>query len=200
MNTALSRAGAGLGAVALVAAMSACSSSAKKSSSSTPAAKTTSAANSSAPASSSTATTDYANLLISASDIPVPGVKEGTPAAPPQGKGTTVAFTADGNRRVGDTIVVLDSAELATSAAAASVNAAKQQVTSPEVTTAPVGDGGTAIRGTTSTGAVAVLIWRQGRAVIVLEFDSAADDPVPTSVIQTVATKQDSLVKAGLPA
>jgi hypothetical protein len=201
LPTPLSRSVAAFAAIALVATMSACSSSAKKGSApKTSAAGASSPKTSSVSAPSSAATTDYTNLLIAASDVPVPGVTAGTPAAPPQGKGATVSFTATGNRTLGDTIIVFDSAAQATSAAAASVDAAKAQVTSPEVTNAPIGNGGTAIRGTASTGAVALLIWREGRAVIVLEFDSPASDLVPTSVIQAVATKQDELVKAGLPA
>jgi hypothetical protein len=205
LHTAISRSAAGLGAVALVATVSACSSSAKKAPTSTSTSSSTSASTSasetsSAPAPSSSSTIDYKSLLLTAADVPVPGVTEGTPAAPPQGKGATVAFTASGNRTLGDNVIVFDSAAQATSAAAASVNAAKAQVKSAEVTAAPIGNGGTAIRGTASTGAVALLIWREGRAVIVLEFDSPANDPVPTSLIQTIAIKQDQLVKTGLPA
>ena len=148
--------------------------------------------------SSSAAATDYTSLLIAPSDIPVPGVTEGTPSAPPQGTGVTVAFTADGGRSVGDTIVILPDAATAQSAVQTAVAAAKQGVTGAEVTAAPIGGGGTAIRGTTSEGAVAILIFSEGKALVVLQFQSGANDPVPTDVIQQVATAQDSKIKSGL--
>ncbi len=212
MHIALTRLGTGLGVLTLAATLAACSSSGKAKSSSTTAStgSTSSAAAASQPASASASTSapgssaasggNLASVLISASDIPIPGFTEGTPQATPQGKGATVAFTAAATKRtIGDTVVVLNSTAQATAAATASLSAAKGQITGAQVSAAPIGDGGTAIRGTASGQEAAVLVWREGRSVIVLEFASAAGDPVPTSVIQTVATKQDAKVKTGIP-
>jgi hypothetical protein len=199
-----SRVVVGLVAASCAIALSACSSSSDGGSGATTKA-TTSAATSTAastPADTTTSpatTTDYTSLLIEASDIPVPGFEKGEPQSPPQGTGTTVAFTGEGGRTLGDTILVLPSAADAATAAASSVEAAKSSVTDAEVSDAPIGDGGTAIRGTSASGAVALLIFSQGRAVVVLEFDSDAADPVPTDVIQQVATAQSAKITSGLP-
>jgi hypothetical protein len=194
----------GLGAVSLAFSLAACSSSGGGSAKSTAAnspsgttATSSSETTSSAPTDTTSATTtDYSTLLIAASDIPIPGFQMGTPATPPGGVGTTVAFTGDGGRTLGDTILVLPSADAAKTAAASSVQAAKTTVTGAEVSDAPIGDGGTAIRGSGGSGSVAVLVFSEGKAVVVMEFDSAANDPVPTDVIQQVATAQDGKIKS----
>lgn len=196
----------GLGVVSLAFSLAACSSSGGGSDATTSAGSRTTASSaadttSSAPTdttSSPATTTDYSTLLIAASDIPIAGFQRGTPATPPQGTGTTVAFTGEGGRTVGDTILVLPSAAEAQTVSASTIAAAKTGVTGAEVTTAPIGDGGTAIRGTGSGGEVAVLVFSEGKAVVVLEFDSAAGDPVPTDVVQAVATAQDTKIKSGL--
>lgn len=187
-----------VGIAALAVTLAACSSSKAKTTTSTPAGKTGA---SSAPTSTSTTatTTDYTSLLLNAADIPVPGVAKGSPTAAPQGTGATVAFTATGGRTVGDTVIVLPTAAAAQTAAHSSVAAAKQHIAGATSSVAPIGAGGTAIRGTSASGAVAVLIFTEGKALIVLEFDSKATDPVPTTVIQQVATAQDTKVKSGLP-
>lgn len=212
MHLAPARLGTGLGVLTLAVTLAACSSSGKaKSASSTTANATTSSAAASSPAASASAPTsapgssaasggNLASVLISASDIPIPGFTKSTPQATQQGKGASVAFIAAATKRtIGDTVVVLGSSAQATTAAAASVSAAKAQITSAQVSAAPIGDGGTAIRGTSSGQEIAALVWREGKALIVLEFMSPAGDPVPTSVIQTVATRQDAKVKAGIP-
>lgn len=160
---------------------------------------TTSAGSQSSPT-GSPSTTDYSNLLIAATDIPVPGFTEATPSTPPNGTGVTASYTSSDNSRVlGDTVLVFPAISAATTAAQASITAAKAGVTSAQVSTAPIGAGGTAIRGTSAEGAVAIVVFTEGRAEVVLQFDSPANDPVPTSVVQQVATKQDGLIKTNLP-
>ena len=188
-----SRALIGAGAAALAVSLAACSSSSSGGSSTEPTNSTTPTS-----AVSSPSTTDYTSLLLTASDVPLPGVKAGTAAAPPQGSGGTVAFTATGGRSLGDTVLVLASPDQAQAAAAQSVSAAKQGITGAKASTAPIGDGGTAIRGVAQGKSVAVLIFTDGRALVVMQFVGKKSDPVPTSFIQQVATAQDAKVKAGL--
>ena len=212
MHLAPARLGTGLGVLTLAVALAACSSSGKAQSTSGAASATTTSsaaaasptasasASASAPESSAAADGNLASVLIPASDIPIPGFTRSTPVGTQQGKGASAIYTqAAAQRTIGDTVVVLGTSAQAKTAAMASVSAAKAQITSAQVSSAPIGDGGTAIRGTASTGEVAALVWTEGRALIVLEFQSPSGDPVPTSVIQTVATKQDAKVKTGVP-
>ena len=74
-----SRALIGAGAAALAVSLAACSSSSSGGSSTEPTNSTTPTS-----AVSSPSTTDYTSLLLTASDVPLPGVKAGTAAAPPQ--------------------------------------------------------------------------------------------------------------------
>ncbi|MDP9116274.1 MAG: hypothetical protein M3O28_03230 [Actinomycetota bacterium] len=199
MNVQPVRLVAQLGAVALTVSLAACSSSSgsKSDHSSSAGASTPTSSATSSP--SAPTNTDYTSLLLDAADIPVAGVTKGTAAAPPQGTGATVSFTASGGRTLGDTVLVLPSAGAAKTAAQASVTAAKQSITGAIASDAPIGGGGTAIRGTTASGAVAALVFTEGKALIVLEFDSTANDLVPSSIIQQVATAQDNKIKTGLP-
>lgn len=196
-TTAPRRVLAGIGVATMAVALAACSSSKAKSAGSTSAHSSPASSSAAAP---TTSVTDYARLLIAPSDIPVAGFTEGTPSAPPNGAGVTVSYTySDQTRVLGDTILVFDSASAASTAAQTSVIAAKHSVTGAEVSPAPIGGGGTAVRGTSGANAVAVLIFTEGRAEVVLQFNSPAADPVPTSIIQAVSTRQDALVKAGMP-
>ena len=180
---------AGLAAGACVLSLAACSSS--KSSSTRPTSTTSK--------SSTSSSTDRSNLLIAASDIPVPGFTRGVPSATPQGDGTTVNFTDSGGTRIlGDTIIVFPSASAAASAAQASATAAKGSVTGGAVSTPQVGSNSTLVSGTSGSGAATLLVFTEGRAEVVLEFTSPANDPVPASVVEQVGTKQDAAVKNGL--
>jgi hypothetical protein len=184
----------GVGAAALTVSLAACSSSSSGGSAPKAGGSTTPSATPSTPS-----TADFTALLLSASDVPLPGVKAGTPSVVPQGQGATVVFTANGGRELGDTIAVLPNDAAAQTAAASSVSAAQQQVTAAVTTAAPIGDGGKAIRGRTSKGgSVTVLIFTEGRALVVMEFVGKANDPVPSGFVQQVATAQDTKVKAGL--
>ena len=65
-----------------------------------------------------------------------------------------------------------------------------------------LGTGGTTIAGTSPDGAkaVTILLFTEGRSIVTLEFDSAANDPVPPDFVTDVGQKQDSAIKSGLPA
>lgn len=95
--------------------------------------------------------------------------------------------------------MILPDAAAAETAKQSAVTAAKQGVTGAQVSDAPIGSGETAIRGTNDSGSIAILIFSEGKALVVLEFQSTAGDPVPTQLIQQVATTTDAKIKAGLP-
>jgi hypothetical protein len=114
--------------------------------------------------------------------------------------GVAVSFAnADGTRQVGDTIVTLPDATSAKAALDAAMNAAKGQIQGVKSGPAQIGDGGYLLSGTESGKSATVLIFQQGKAFVVMEFASAAGDPVPEEVVSTVGQKQADLLKAGLP-
>lgn len=43
------------------------------------------------------------------------------------------------------------------------------------------------------------MIFREGKVVALIEFESASNDPVPPEIALDVARKQDAAIKAGLP-
>ena len=66
---------------------------------------------------------------------------------------------------------------------------------------ASVGSNGVIASGPSPDGSkfVAVLLFTEGKAFTTIEFDSAADDPVPPEVVTDVGQKQDDAIKKGLP-
>lgn len=151
---------------------------------------------------STTSSTDYTRLLISPSDIPLQGVTRESAAAPPQGAGATALFVdPSGTRKLGDTIIVLPDAGSAATALHAAQQAAMAALASAKSQPSSVGTGGMVYSGTTNSGSTAstVLVFGEGRTYVVLQFDSAANDPVPASLVEQVGTKQDQSIKSGLP-
>jgi hypothetical protein len=65
---------------------------------------------------------------------------------------------------------------------------------------AAVGTGGTTISGTEGEGskAVTVLLFTEGKAFVILEFDSPLNDPVPPQFVTDVGQKQDTAIRNGL--
>ena len=65
---------------------------------------------------------------------------------------------------------------------------------------ASVGSDSVVVAGTSPDGskAVTVLLFTQGPAFVTLQFDSAAEDPVPPEFVLDVAGKQDQKITAGL--
>lgn len=61
-----------------------------------------------------------------------------------------------------------------------------------------LGDGGTVVSGTQNGKASTVLVFQQGKALVVMQFDSAPDDPVPADLITAVGQKQADAIKSGL--
>jgi hypothetical protein len=162
---------------------------------------TTKPAASSAATSSTSSSTDFAALVIKPEDIPIPGFtqKNSTPVSESGANGIAVLFAnADDTREVGDTILVLPSETAASTAMQAAVTASQGQLTGGTATPAQVGDGGTIVTGTQNGKASTVLVFQQGKAFVVLQFDSAPDDPVPADLVTAVGQKQADAIKSGL--
>jgi hypothetical protein len=164
--------------------------------------------NSSSAASSSASSSkptpdDNSKLLITPSDIDLPGDTFSSPK-PPQGfpTGAAVGFwNGDHSRVIDDRITIApDSAT-----AEAAFGAAKQRISTalPDttVTDVPVGQGGAMGVAKSKDGSKAVntVTFHEGRANVTMEFDSPVNDPFPESFVIAVAQKQDAAVKSGLP-
>lgn len=183
---------AAVGIVALVACGSGASS-------------TSAGSSASAQAASSPAALDLAKLLIQPTDIPMPGFTQenSQPVNQAGVNGVSALFaSADSTRALGDTIVVLPDAASAAAALQAAGTAAQTEIQGATPTPAQVGTGGMVYVGTSAAGTKAstLLVFQEGKALVTMQFDSAANDVVPPDMVTTVGAKQDQLLKAGLPA
>lgn len=147
-------------------------------------------------------TADYSALLMTARDI---GGDFNTPNPPtlnPSGSTGVAQLFAnpDNSRRIVDTIlIVADSA-----AAVPTVESTKAYYVGRVTGTwqpAAVGVAGTTISGTSPTNsqAITALLFAEGKAIVNLEFDSAASDPIDPAVAADIGRKQDAAVKGALP-
>ena len=174
------------------------------SSSSSSSAPATSSSSSASSTSSTAASTDYATLLIAASDIVAPGdtFTAQEPTVNPNGApGVATVFSNGGDtREIGDTILVLPDAAGAATALKGATAALGTSVVGGTPAPASIGSDSVMVSGTSPDGAkaVTVLLFTQGPAFVTLEFDSAAEDPVPPEFVLDVAGKQDQKVTAGL--
>lgn len=163
-----------------------------------------SSAASSRTSSTAAASTDYAKLLIAASDIVAPGdtFTAQEPTMNPSGApGVATVFSNGGDtREIGDTILVLPDAAGAATALKGATAALGTSVVGGTPAPASVGSDSVMVSGASPDGAkaVTVLLFTQGTAFVTLEFDSAAEDPVPPEFVLDVAGKQDQKVTAGL--
>jgi hypothetical protein len=161
---------------------------------------------SSGPASSGQAKpTDYAGLLIQATDIKAPETFTASPPVNnPNGQpGVATTFsTQDGGHVIHDTIQVLADPGAATNA----LNAAKasqgnslkdRQTDSNKL---DIGTGATVISGNSPDGSkgIAILLFTQGRAFVTLQFDGPPSMLPPPDFLTDVGQKQDAAVKKGL--
>ena len=163
-----------------------------------------SSSSSSSETSSTSASADYSNLLITPSDIPGDTFVAAAPTVNPGGKdGVATVFTDEAaNREIGDTILVLPSATDAITVLNSSLANVGQSVANGQPQSASVGSSGTITAGLSPDGTkeVTVLMFNEGRAFVLMEFDSAAGDPVPADSVTMIGQKQDDAIKAGLPA
>jgi hypothetical protein len=148
-------------------------------------------------------------LLIKSTDIVVPGdtFTSLTPPAPnPTGIDETF-INQNGSRQISDKIFVYPDAAAATQAR----DLTAQTLTDPDLgvkggtpTPVDVGTGGTIVSGTTgkadSPKSKSSILFIEGRALVSIDFESPANDPVPQDFVLDIARKQDAAIKAGLPA
>jgi len=212
MNVSAVAARAAVGALVVGAAVTGCgngkssspSSSAPASSTSTPAASPSSAA----PSSSSPAAQpgDYSGLLIKPTDIVVPNdtftLAQTLPVPNPAGV-EGVFMNQGGSRKIDDTIYIYPDA----AAAGQALDGMVPSVSDPNLgvkgplTPADVGSRGNMVVGPAPDGSksVGMVMFTEGKAFVVLEFDSPPNDPVPADVVRDLARKQDAAIKAGMP-
>ena len=193
---------------ALVVSVAGCGSnhpqsSTSKSGSATSASGATSS-RSAAPTSSAPAqASEYAKLLIQASDInaPIPFTAD-PPTSNPNGQpgvGTTFK-DEDSTHVIKDTIGIYDDPGAATNA----LNAAKGQQNGAikDPTTAPlnIGTGGTTLSGNAPdhSKGVVILLFTEGKALVTLEFDGPVDTLAPPDFVNDTGQKQDAAIKKGL--
>jgi len=196
---------AGLAATTMVVGVAVGGCSSNKSSTASSSASASASSSTSATSSSAAAQpTDYSALLIKASDIPGDAFTMQPPQLNPGGKpGVAATFANQGDtREIGDTILVLPNASDAASTLQANITAAGPTVSGGTPQPADVGTGGTMLTGTSPDGAkaITILMFSEGKGVVTLEFDGAANDPVPPDGALDIARKQDAAIKNGLPA
>jgi hypothetical protein len=197
------RVAAGLAAAtALAVSVTGCGG--NKSSSPSGSTTSTTGAPSSAPAMSATAhPTDYAGLLIQATDIDAPLTFTASPPTNnPNGQpGVATTFsTADNSHAIKDTIQVLSDPGAATNALNAAKGAQAGALKDPATEAAKVGTDGTTLTGNASDGShgVAILLFTEGKAFVTLEFDGPADALPPPEFVTDIGQKQDDAIKKGL--
>jgi hypothetical protein len=185
-------------------AVAGCGGSSSPTASSSASSKSSSSSSSSASSSTTAASADYSNLLITPSDIPGDTFTAAAPTVNPGEKdGVATVFTDEAaNRQIGDTILVLPSATDAISVLNSSLANVGQSVADGQPQSASVGSSGTITAGKSPDGTkeVTVLMFTEGRAFVLLEFDSAPGDAVPPDSVTLIGQKQDDAIKAGLPA
>lgn len=181
------------------------SSSASTSASTSPAASSSAAP--ATPSGGAAQPSDYSGLLIKPSDIVVSGdaftLTQTLPVATPAGA-EGVFTNQSGARKIDDTLYVYPDA----GAAGQALDLNAKVIADPDLgvkgtqTPADVGVGGTMAVGSSGDGskAKAMVMFTQGRALVVLEFTSPPGDPVPPEFVLDVARKQAAAVTSGLSA
>jgi hypothetical protein len=157
-----------------------------------------------APTSSAAGTpSDYAKLLIQATDIDAPEpFTAGPPTNNPNGQpGVATTFsTQDGVHVIHDTIQVLADATAAANALNVAKGAQAKTVKHPATQAANIGTGGTTVTGNAldHSKGVTILMFTEGKAFVTLQFDGPVDALAPAEFVNDVGQKQDAAVKKGL--
>jgi hypothetical protein len=148
---------------------------------------------------------EYGGLLIKPTDIVVPNdtftLAQTLPVPSPAGV-EGVFKNQDGSRKIDDTIFVYPDAEAARQAldnySRNKANASVQEAP----TSVDVGTGGMMAMGQSPDGskAKAIVMFTEGKAFAVVEFESRPEDMVRPDFVLGLARKQDDAIKRGLPA
>ncbi|MFN8032483.1 MAG: hypothetical protein U0Q47_04180 [Mycobacterium sp.] len=199
----------GVAAIAAAVALSgaACSKDSSSKSTSSPSSSSSSATTSSSKAETSSAAaaaTDYAALLITPEDIVIPN--DSFVAEPPQlnpggSEGVAAGFhNTDGQRTIGDTIMVLPDPESAKTAMDGAVQALDQSIANPAPEPVAVGDDGVFAAGESPDGsqAVTVVTFTQGNGFVVMQFNGPPGDAADKDFAVALAQKQAENLKTGL--
>jgi hypothetical protein len=138
------------------------------------------------------------SLLISAAQIPVPGV---TLSASSTGTGTDGAAaefgTSDGTTTISDVISVFPTEQDAAVALAAAEDVAPERLDTSSARRLP--SGGQAFTGTSDGQNVTYALFTVGRVFAALRFQSDPGDPLPADVIDQVVQAQAAQIKSALP-
>jgi hypothetical protein len=195
----------GLAAVAMLAvSVAGCGSKPTSSTSTSGSATSATSSRSSAPTSSAPAQpSDYARLLIQATDINAPEPFNASPPTNnPNGQpGVATTFsTQDGSHVIRDTIQVLADPAAATNALNSAKAGPGNTIKDPQTESSNVGTGGTTLSGNSPDGSkgVTILLFTEGRALVTLEFEGPPGMLPPPDFVLDTGQKQDAAVKNGL--
>jgi hypothetical protein len=195
----------GLAAVAMLAvSVAGCGSKTTSSTSTSGSATSATSSRSSAPTSSAPAQpSDYARLLIQATDINAPEPFNASPPTNnPNGQpGVATTFsTQDGSHVIRDTIQVLADPAAATNALNSAKAGQGNTIKDPQTDSSNVGTGGTTLSGNSPDGSkgVTILLFTEGRALVTLEFEGPPGMLPPPDFVLDTGQKQDAAVKKGL--
>jgi hypothetical protein len=198
---------ASVAAIGVLTAAACSSSGGKADSGSTPGGGTSSSSSPSPTSSGSghtPTTAGLTNTLINPADIAVPGdtftlksadaVTDESPAVGVDGEFANAA----GTRNVTDVLVWFPTDSDADTALTAELAAGRGQIVSGLVDTPlAVGSGGHMFQGADADGPATIVLFQEGNYVVTLEFNSTtAGDNIPAALATSVATAQDSKVKA----
>ena len=147
--------------------------------------------------------TDYAGLLIQATDINAPEPFNASPPTNnPNGQpGVATTFsTQDGSHVIRDTIQVLADPAAATNALNSAKAGQGNTIKDPQTDSSNVGAGGTTLSGNSPDGSkgVTILLFTEGRALVTLEFEGPPGMLPPPDFVLDTGQKQDAAVKKGL--
>jgi hypothetical protein len=140
---------------------------------------------------------DYTALLIHPNEVTdSTAYNAAPPILNPDGQpGVQVVYThRDGTRTITDTVLVLSDPDAAT--AAMNASQAQSGIVNPRSEPAPVGTGGTVVSGTSADGqSVSLLLFTEGDTATTVEFEGAANDPVPSDLAIQFGQRQDTAIK-----
>jgi hypothetical protein len=145
--------------------------------------------------------TDYATMLITASDIGGDLDAVQPPVLNPNGAAGVAQLFAnsDNSRRLLDTILIVGGPAMAAAGVEDAKRSHEGKVRGAWLPV-DVGSNGAMISGTSpdNSQAVTVLAFSQGKALVTIEFDSAPNDPIDADVAKDIGRKQDNAIKKGL--